>query len=560
MSRKRWIVLFFLALAIFFFVANRGAYKGYFQDDDLDNLAFTRELPLSSFLVPLVYPRVYPNNFRPIGHLFYRFMGQTAGLNYAPYTAFLQLVHFANMLLLWLILKRLGLTDLAAGAGTLFFAFHMAVFNVVWMPMYVFDLLCGFFCLLSLLAYLHGRWILSLAAVFIAYRAKEVAIMLPVIFAAYEFLLGQKRWRRLIPFFALSLIIGVQAVVQNHTRGDTDYTLHFDPAGVWKCIQYYSGRVFLIPYAGLLLALLLFLVRDRRFVFGLTGFCTLLVPMLLLPGRLFSAYLYVPLIGLSIAAAALAARQSLLTIVLFFAVWLPWNYVNLRWQRRAVLADAADRGTFTRDLTVFNLDHPQILAYVYGAAPVNNYGTHAIVKLSHPVRAPIRFVTLDDPELPKVLAAEWVAVLSWDQTRQHLRTVVKTPQTVDTSYLKMSDETPLWQLGSGWYPLEGAYRWTEPTATARLTRPEDAKQFELVVNISPQYLQKIPRNQVTVTLNGTPIGAHEFSQSGWQTVRWDLRPAGAGPVDVGIQVIPEFYANRKLGIAVGGLGFVRATP
>lgn len=555
-SGKRWTILFFLALAVLLFIAHRGAYRGYFQDDDLDNLSFTRAIPLRDFLVPLVWPRVYQNNFRPVGHLFFRFMGQTAGLNYVPYVAFLQLIHFANVILLWLILKRLGLDDLPAAAGALFFAFHMAVFDVFWMPMYVFDLLCGGFCLLSLLAYLNGRWILSLLAMFAAYRAKEVAIALPLVFALYELLLGQQRWRRLIPCFLLSLILGVQAILQNHVRAESDYTLHVDPASVWKCIQFYSGRVFLIPYAGLLILPLLLVIRNRRFLFGAAGFCALLIPMLLLPGRLFSPYLYVPLFSLSIAAAALAARQTPAVIALFFAIWLPWNYVNLRRQRSAVLADVRDRRTFTTEMTAFNRDHPAILTYVYGQAPVNAYGSRAVVRLAHPIGAPIRFTTLEDPDLPSVLQARSLAVLSWDDLHHRLRTVVRTPQTADTSYLKMSEETPIWQLENGWYPLEGSFRWTAPEAVARLTRPENASQFELVVNVSPKYLEKIPRNHVNVTLNGTTIGEHEFTEPGWHTVRWALPPAPSGPAKIGIRVTPEFYANRKLGVAVGGFGFI----
>jgi hypothetical protein len=252
--------------------------------------------------------------------------------------------------------------------------------------------------------------------------------------------------------------------------------------------------------------------------------------------------------------------QRPLPIALFFAAWLPWNYANLRWQRRTVLADAADRRAFTRELTAFNQSHPDILAYVYGAAPVNSYGTRAIVKLAHPIGAPPRFVTLEDPDLASVLAAKSVAVVSWDSARHRLRTVVKTPQNEPTSYLKMTEETPIWQLGPGWYPFEGSFRWTQPEASAQLTRPADAAAFELVVNISPQYLEKIPRNHVTVTLNGTAIGEHEFSRPGWETVRWELRPEPGGVVEVGIRVTPEFYVNRKLGIAIGGFGFVpRAT-
>ena len=542
-SRK----LFFVALAIFLFIAQRGAYQGYFQNDDLDNLAFTRELPVGDFLVPFVYPRVYPNNFRPTGHLVYRLLGQTAGLRYTPYIFLIQLVHFANCILLWLILKRLDLPDVAAGCGVLFFAFNMAVFDVFWMPMYVFDLLCGCFCLLSLLAYLNGRWVLALLAMWVAYRAKEVAIMLPVLF------LWHSGRRRALPVMALSLILGVQALVQNHARPDSDYTLHLDLARVWKCVEFYAGRVFLVPYAGLLILLLPVLLRDRRVLLGVAGFGALLAPMLLLPGRLSSAYLYVPLFSLAIAAAVVAARSSSVALAILLAAWLPWNYVNLRLQRNTVLADAPARRAFSEQLFAFNRAHPEILAYVYGGAPVNPYGTHAIVKLAHAVGAPLRFVTLEDPQLPEVLSARSVALVSWDHTR--LRTVLKTPQSRDASYLKMSEETPLWQLGAGWYPLEGAFRWTQPEASVRLERPAGASRFELAVNIGPQYIRAVRHSHVTVLLNGAIIGESEFTTPGWQTVRWPLPPAAPGPAHITIRVTPEFYANRKLGIAVGGLGF-----
>src|SRR5262249_3455869 len=140
-------------------------------------------------------------------------------------------LHLANVLLLWLLLRKLGFELAAAFAGALFFAFEIAVFDVYWKPMYVFDLLCGAFCLLSLLAY-RSNWIIpSLLAFWFAFRAKEVAIMLPVVLAAYEFSRGEKRWKRLVPFFAISLLLGIQALVANQSR-DNDYTLRFSPVAI----------------------------------------------------------------------------------------------------------------------------------------------------------------------------------------------------------------------------------------------------------------------------------------------------------------------------------------
>src|SRR6267154_298736 len=202
---RRWLPPFLLAaILLLFLIANRGAYKGYFDSDDFNNLNFTRHIDTPEFIGDLFSPRVFPNNFRPAGHLFYHAMYRVAGLNFVPYIAAIHCLHLANVLFLWLVLRKLGFDHTASIAGALFFAFQMAVFDAYWKPMYVFDLLCAAFCLLSLLAYLYDWLIPSLLAFLLAFRAKEVAIMLPMALMLYEFLLPKQRWRRLIPFFLIS--------------------------------------------------------------------------------------------------------------------------------------------------------------------------------------------------------------------------------------------------------------------------------------------------------------------------------------------------------------------
>ena len=68
----------------------------------------------------------------------------------------------------------------------------------------------------------------------------------------------------------------------------------------------------------------------------------------------------------------------------------------------------------------------------------------------------------------------------------------------------------------------GLFRWTAPIATARLTRPADAKQFELTVNIGPGFSEYVQHSHVVVALNGDVIGERDFTPPGWQTVRWNL--------------------------------------
>jgi hypothetical protein len=482
-------------------------------------------------------------------------MGRAVGLNFPPYILVIHAVHLINGVLLWLLLRRLALSRIAAAAGALFFAFHMAAFDVYWKPMYIFDLLCGTFCLLSLLTYVQGRWIFSLVAFWIAYRAKEVAILLPVALAAYEMLLGQRKWKRLIPFFLLSACIGLQAVFHNQHRELNDYTLRFDPLSVWHCIVFYASKVFLLPYAGFAILLLFLLFRDRRVLFGAITFCVLLLPMLLLPGRLFSAYLYVPLIGLAIAFGSLAVRQNITVIAIFFLFWLPWNYVNLRWQRRTALSDSADRRDFVRAIGELTHAHPDILTFVYDSGPVNWYGTKGVLRLMH-LTNEIRFARVQDPEATDLLRADSLAVVNWDVGHHKLNPLIHTPNTPDTSYIQIDGLTPIWQLEKGWYESEVDYRWTEPVATAHLRRPAGARQFELLVNIGREYIAKVRQSRVTVSLNGAVIGEHDFTGLGWQSAHWDLAAAPPGPVEVMIRTAPELRTKRVLGSAVRAFGFL----
>jgi hypothetical protein len=552
---RRWLPPFLLAaIMLLFLIANRGAYKGYFDSDDFNNLNFTRHIDTSEFIGDLFSPRVFSNNFRPTGHLFYHSMYRIAGLNFIPYIAAIHCLHLANVLFLWLVLRKLRFDHVASLAGTLFFAFQMAVFDAYWKPMYVFDLLCAAFCLLSLLAYLHDWLIPSLLAFLLAFRAKEVAVMLPVALALYEFLLYKKRWKRLIPFFVIALAFGIQAVLLNQSRNN-DYSLRFSPSGIWNCIVFYASKLFLVPYAGFIVLLLPFFGRDRRLRFGVAAFCILLIPMLLLPGRLYSVYLYVPLIGLAIALAAVTVGRMAIVIALFFAVWLPWNYANMRWNRRAELTAADGRRVYVAELAKVVRQYPAVPSFYLIRAPLGDDGVRDVIQLFRDGSPPI----VRDAEAfnaREALNARSLVVLEWDPQFRALHNRARLPDTEDSSYITMDPDTPVWQLEDGWQARVAKFRWTAPSASARLYRPASARQFELNGNISPRYIETVKVSHVEVLLNGKSIGIREFTQAGWQTVRWQLGPEPAGPVEVKFNTSPPFPADPPLGLAIGGFGFV----
>src|ERR1700694_2003209 len=288
--------VFFAIAAGLFLIANRASYKGYFMDDDLNTLSWARNGDVSTFLSWLVSPRFHPENFRPVGAFYYRIFGGLFGLRYPPYVAALHMIHFCNVIVLYLILQRLKIPPVESGAGALFFMFNVATLDIYWKPMYVFDLLCGTFCLLTLLLYIRGNWILGLVTFWLAYKSKEVVVMLPLALLAYELLEGQKRWKRLIPYVLISLNFGLQGLLLNPNTHNA-YALHFRLGTNWQTFTYYSSELFFVPYVLLLAAILL---RSRLTYFGLITAIVLLSPMLVLQGRQFAAYWYVPLIGIAV--------------------------------------------------------------------------------------------------------------------------------------------------------------------------------------------------------------------------------------------------------------------
>jgi hypothetical protein len=302
-------VLLFFTMMVLFLIANRGAYEGYFQDDELDTLAWTPFTPLATFARDALSPRLSPVNFRPVGHMYFRVLGAAAGLRFPWYVAGIHVLHFVNLWLLYLLARRMEADRVTSAAAAVFFAFHMALFDAYWKPMYVFDVLCALFSLLSIHAWIRRRWLISFLCFWLAFKSKEVAVMLPAVLACYEYWLGERKWKPLVGFLATSLMLGLQGLFLN--RGaENAYSLHFTPASLWGAIRFYSSQVLLAPYAGLALLALPFVIRRKRVWFGMAMAILTLIPMLLLTNRLYSAYLYVPIAGLAMAFPPIETRRA----------------------------------------------------------------------------------------------------------------------------------------------------------------------------------------------------------------------------------------------------------
>jgi len=218
--------------------------------------------------------------------------------------------------------------------------------------------LCATFCLASILACLQGRWVWSFVAFWLAYKCKELAVVLPVALLGFEWWFGKRRWKPLIPFFVVAASFGIQGMVRN-PNVDNDYTFRFTPAALAATVPFYAGRVFLIPWLGLAL------IALRRAWFGLAVAALFFFPLLFLPGRIFSAYCYLPFTGIAIGLSAIEAAPLALAI----ALWMPMNIHELRLRSRETLARDAEIRSWMNTVERFAESHPKIDTFYYEGAP-----------------------------------------------------------------------------------------------------------------------------------------------------------------------------------------------
>jgi hypothetical protein len=553
-KRAGWSL--YLAAAVLFLMLNRPAYKGYFQSDDFDTMGWARVLRLQDFAKWLVTPQMSPVNFRPVGAFYYHLMTNSVGLDFPEYLVPLHALHLLNIWMVWLLIRKLGLGPLAATAGAFFFGFHAALIDAWWKPMFVFDLLCGTFSLAAFLLYLYDRWILSLIAFWLAYKSKELAIMLPVVLACYELWFGGKRWKRLVPFFAISLIFGLQVLILRQGQGQYELKLGWGPQAT--TLSFYASQLFFAPYAGLLLPLV---IRSRQAWLGAVTMCAFLAPLLLLPGRLFAVYWYVPLVGAAILVASMAeTRRGAVVTAVLLALWMPWDFIHFREARRLNERQEQQYRGYSAAIQKYARRNPHQRQFVwdylpdgFGAAGVT--GALECVYLTRDITAR----RIDEPGADELIQNGDAAWLRWNRIFNRLD-VVHYPHVLQPApYVVMDSVLPAGQLVSGWYRLEGNIRWTQPDATALLYRPENAPTFELVTCPTEPQIVKSGKVDVQILLDGRPFVAHDFTTPGCQTVRWPVQRGTAGQVKIEFRTTPPYEYppdTRVFGITVKAFGFL----
>jgi hypothetical protein len=338
-------LLVFPALGWLLLFAHNGL-RAQFSGDDLTNLHGYLSRPSASLLLDNL--RYWSTSYRPLGGLFYVALYGWFGFNPLPFRVACFGLLALNLGLLWRFTLQLSGAREVAFLALLLAGYHAWFVDLYYSTGTVYDLLCYSFYLGAFNVYLGGRarglalgWrpLGIVTALYVcALNAKEMAVSLPVLLAAYEILYHGRAiresgagwlWREgrgvlvtgllSLPYVAGKLT-GAGSLVENPAyRITISPGRYLDTFHLYLNPLLYQEHVFRDPNTIQLLLVMLALglwLRSRPMLFA---WCFLLVS--LLPVAFIAHYagffLYLPMAGWSLYAAVLLvmARRLLLRLL-----------------------------------------------------------------------------------------------------------------------------------------------------------------------------------------------------------------------------------------------------
>ncbi len=316
--------------------------NGFVWDDEeyIVTNKMIKKLSLPNF--QKMFTTFYIGNYHPLTLLSFAVEYRYFGLHPQPYHATNIIIHLMNCVLVFLLIYMISNSIVASCIAGLLFGVHpLHVESVAWISGRK-DVLYALFFLASLISYLgfikeqkRIYYYLALSLFVMSLLSKSMAVTLPLVLVWFDYLLSNRiSWGSLknkIPFFALSLLFGILALLSQQDAIRVDYTgdspfKNFFVAAhglvfylekmvlpVKLVCQYmYSTKHFDIMQTRFLLspfivaalaAIAIYSARYTKKVIGGSVFylVTLLPVLQLIPvGHAFAAdrYTYVPLIGI----------------------------------------------------------------------------------------------------------------------------------------------------------------------------------------------------------------------------------------------------------------------
>jgi hypothetical protein len=300
----------------------------YFGLDDFNNLFWVQKQSLTEMLWHNANP--FTNFFRPFGMLFYWILWRVFGLNPLPYHLVAWALHTANVILLYLLLRRIVESSYGAALGALLFGFRGNFTDIYWSFGTIFELLACLLTLLALLIYIRKPTFLRLAIIgfiyLLAIKSKEMAITLPAVLLLYDVCMRRPKLdrQRAVFYILLATLGAVYGYMKFQFMGSESrinpYYMDFSVLTLGRGYGWYFDHLYgmhqrwgaWIISSVLILGLFLY-KRERGGLFFLGYVFLTLLPVVFLVNHRYEFYWYLPFLGIGgIVAVAVGAFEKLL--------------------------------------------------------------------------------------------------------------------------------------------------------------------------------------------------------------------------------------------------------
>ncbi len=538
-------------------------------------------------------------------------------LDALPYRILVFATHIVNLVLVGMLARRLTGNRAAAVWAPLVWGINSALSTPLsWTSVYN-QVLCGTFLLGALLLFIRycdtgeRRYYLWQLLVFlVGFGALEINVVFPALAASWALCMARGRILSTVPMFVIS---GLYTAMHNHfapKQKSGIYGVHFGFDMIPRLWRYWldglgGGRlrdfrpdgwaVEVAPVAPWILTILVFGFvvwrlsrRDWRAAFPFLWFGAVMAPVLPLREHYTLYYLAIPTIGLGLIAALAAAELktratravAMAAFVLYAATIAP--------VARGSSIFIRNRSREVRTL-VFGVEqvrklHPDkmlILSNVsselfwegindrpFRLLPIGDVyltpGTEDSVK-AHPGYGDVADHILPAGQTVRALDKGDAVVYTLSGGR--MVNVTRTYHMVARSRWKpelarridVGQPTFADQLGEGWHPIEGAFRWMDKRGKVYLAGP--AKTAErLYVNgyCAAAVVAKGPVH-LAVKVEGSSVGTFEVSKPDQQfqfDAALDPELVGRAKVEVSLELdraLPVEGETRQLGLVFGGL-------
>jgi hypothetical protein len=327
----------FALIVLAFFVKFVGPGLNYgFNGDDAGNIYYhwTR---FRELLINL--PLFFTTYCRPMGGLYFATLYLLFGVDPLPYHIVTTVLLALNTFLAFRFARLITGSELIGGITAILMVYHVQMIELVYLPAYIFDVLCFTFYVLAANYYLGIRsrgstlkpkQVAVLMLLYIgALESKEIGATLPVILLLYELIYnpplrtraGLTKWIRhealsaliagvITAVYIVGKLTGAEALTHNEA-----YKLTLTWERYWDSTRRFVNNIlycriedgFFTPASIVILALalLLYAVWRRKEKYQLLMWCYLWIaplPITFVPGRS-GGMLYIPLLGWAVLAA-----------------------------------------------------------------------------------------------------------------------------------------------------------------------------------------------------------------------------------------------------------------